>query len=188
MSVIAQSGARNSFRFNLRNPTVHACFHAAGLPELKRNKFRAPPHTFNRPRNEPPAWKIIAPFTVRADNANMIYLIAGILGLVSGIFSGIFGVGGGVVMIPGMVYLMKLPVKTAIGTSLAVIVPTAIAGSAKHLHSGNVDLKVVAMLAPLAIVGGLFGAWLATRVPAETLKRLFGAFIICVGVHLAFFK
>ncbi len=135
-----------------------------------------------------PRLKNIARFAVRADNANMIYLIAAILGLVSGVFSGIFGVGGGVVMIPGMIYLMNVPVKTAIGTSLAVIVPTAIAGSAKHLHSGNVDLKVVAMLAPLAIVGGLFGAWLATRVPAENLKRLFGAFIICVGVHLAFFK
>jgi len=118
----------------------------------------------------------------------MIYLIAAIIGAVSGLFSGVFGVGGGVVMIPGMVYLMKLPIKTAIGTSLAVIVPTAIAGSAKHVHNGNVDFKVALMLAPLAIICGVVGATLAAKLPADVLKRLFGAFIICVGVHLAFFK
>ncbi len=118
----------------------------------------------------------------------MIYLIAAILGLVSGVFSGIFGVGGGVVMIPGMVYLMKVPIKTAIGTSLAIIVPTAIAGAAKHTHAGNVDFKIFLLIAPLAIAGGIGGAMLAQKVPAETLKRLFGAFIICVGAHLAFFK
>ena len=106
----------------------------------------------------------------------MIYFIAGAIGLVSGVFSGLFGVGGGVIMIPAMVYLMHLPVKTAIGTSLAVIVPTAIAGSIKHIQVGGVDFKVVLMLAPLAMVGGLGGAWLASQVPAETLKRVFGGF------------
>ncbi len=118
----------------------------------------------------------------------MIYLIAAAIGLVSGVFSGIFGVGGGVVMIPGMVYLMKLPIKTAIGTSLALIVPTAIAGAAKHTHAGNVDFKVVLMIAPLAIAGGIGGAMLAQKLPADTLKRVFGCFIIFVGVHLTFFK
>ena len=118
----------------------------------------------------------------------MIYFIAGAIGLVSGVFSGLFGVGGGVIMIPAMVYLMHLPVKTAIGTSLAVIVPTAIAGSIKHIQVGGVDFKVVLMLAPLAMVGGLGGAWLASQVPAETLKRVFGGFIVCVGLHMALVK
>lgn len=122
------------------------------------------------------------------DNAGMIYFIAGAIGLVSGVFSGLFGVGGGVIMIPAMVYLMHLPVKTAIGTSLAVIVPTALAGSFKHVQVGNVDFKVVLMLAPLAMLGGLGGAWLASQIPAEALKRVFGGFIICVGAHMLFFK
>ncbi|MFT5031435.1 MAG: putative membrane protein YfcA [Candidatus Binatia bacterium] len=118
----------------------------------------------------------------------MIYFIAGVIGLVSGVFSGVFGVGGGVIMIPAMVYLMHLPVKTAIGTSLAIIVPTALAGSFKHVHAGNIDFKVVLMLAPLAMVGAIGGAWLAGQVPADTLKRVFGGFIVCVGAHMLFFK
>lgn len=118
----------------------------------------------------------------------MIYFIAGVIGLVSGVFSGLFGVGGGVIMIPAMVYLLHLPVKTAIGTSLAVIVPTAIAGSFKHIQVGNVDFRIVLLIIPLAMVGGFGGAWLASQIPAETLKRVFGGFIVCVGAHMLFFK
>ena len=57
--------------------------------------------------------------------APMHYLIAAVIGLVGGVTSGLFGVGGGVVMVPAMFYLLKLDLKTAIGTSLVVIIPTA---------------------------------------------------------------
>lgn len=121
----------------------------------------------------------------------MHYFLASIIGLVSGIASGLFGVGGGIVMVPAMVLLLSPPirdVKQAIGTSLVVIIPTAIMGTYKHFQQGNVDWRTAVALAPLAIVGSYLGAWLTTQVSAGNLKRAFGGFIILVGVRLLFFK
>lgn len=118
----------------------------------------------------------------------MHYLIGGIIGLVGGVASGLFGVGGGIIMVPAMVYFMGLPIKTAIGTSLAVIIPTTIVGSIKHFQLGNVQFSSVLALAPTAIIGGYAGAWLSTHLSDANLKRAFGGFIVLVGLRLLFFK
>jgi uncharacterized membrane protein YfcA len=116
----------------------------------------------------------------------MRYLIAGIIGLISGVASGLFGVGGGIIMVPGMALLLKVDVKTAVGTSLAVIVPTAIVGVMKHTQLRQVDWQMAAMLAPTAILGGLIGPWLTTRLASAELQRLFGGFLVLVGARLLF--
>ncbi len=118
------------------------------------------------------------------------YLAAGI-GLVSGVTSGLFGVGGGIVMVPAMLFLLSPPIrdiKQAIGTSLIVIIPTALMGSCKHFQQGNIEWRTAAALAPTAIVGSYLGVWLTTQVSADNLKRSFGAFIIVVGAKLLFLK
>ena len=68
----------------------------------------------------------------------MFYVYAGLIGLIGGVTSGLFGVGGGVVMVPAMMLLLNLDIKPAIGTSLAVIVPTALMGTLKHHDLGHV--------------------------------------------------
>ena len=118
----------------------------------------------------------------------MQYLFAALIGLVGGVTSGLFGVGGGIVMVPAMVYLMQTNIKTAIGTSLVVIIPTALTGAYKHQQLGNIDWKVAASLVPLAIVGGFVGAALTKHLPADTLKKCFGGFMILAGCRLLFFK
>jgi len=118
----------------------------------------------------------------------MHYLIAGLIGLVSGISSGLFGVGGGIVMVPAMIYFMNVPIKTAVGTSLAVIIPTALMGTYKHYSQGNVDWKIALSLVPMAIAGGFGGAWLTTQISADNLKKSFGGFLVLVGFRLLFFK
>jgi uncharacterized membrane protein YfcA len=118
----------------------------------------------------------------------MQYLIAALIGLFGGVTSGLFGVGGGVVMVPAMVLLLHTNIKTAIGTSLIVIIPTALTGGLKHHQLGNIDWRMVASLVPLAIVGGFLGAALTKSLPAETLKKCFGGFIILAGCRLLFFK
>ncbi len=113
---------------------------------------------------------------------NPLLLLA--IGLISGVTSGLLGVGGGIVMVPAMTLLAKLPIKVAIGTSLAVIIPTALVGVFKHHQQGHVNWEVAAYLSVTAVVGGWIGAWLVGSIPPESLKRGFGVFVILVGLRL----
>ncbi len=114
----------------------------------------------------------------------MLYLYAALIGLVSGVVSGLFGVGGGIAMVPAMVLLLKLDIKAAVGTSLAVIIPTAIVGALKHHDLGHVQWRVALALMPAAMAGGYMGAWLTKHIPAADLKRMFGVFLVLVGLRL----
>ena len=124
------------------------------------------------------------------------YLVAGLIGIVSGITSGLFGVGGGIIMVPAMMFFLAPPIrdiKQAIGTSLVVIIPTALMGAFKHYQRdpaiSNISWPVAFALAPTAILGGWIGVWLVHQIKhTEDLKRAFGGFIILVGVRLLFFK
>ncbi|MCI0744833.1 MAG: sulfite exporter TauE/SafE family protein [Verrucomicrobia subdivision 3 bacterium] len=121
----------------------------------------------------------------------MTYLIAGLIGLVGGITSGLFGVGGGVIMVPAMLLLLSPPVrdvKQAIGTSLAVIIPTALMGTWRHHDNSNVEWRIALLLTPTAIAGSVIGVHLVKIIPAEDLKRAFGGFLVLVGLKLVFFK
>jgi uncharacterized protein len=121
-------------------------------------------------------------------NQAMNYVIAGLIGLASGTASGLFGVGGGLVMVPAMMFFMTMGIKQSIGTSLAVIIPTAMVGAFQHHRADHVDWHVAAMLAPTAILGGFVGSWLTTQIHADNLKKTFGAFLVLVGVRLLLFR
>lgn len=115
----------------------------------------------------------------------MQYLYAALIGLFGGMLSGLFGIGGGVVMVPALVMLMGVDIKKAIGTSLLVIVPTALVGAFRHYTLGNVDWKIGLSLVPMALVGSWTGAWLtATQLSAGNIRKLFGGFLILVGIRL----
>lgn len=119
----------------------------------------------------------------------MYYILAGIIGLVSGAASGLFGVGGGIVMVPAMLLLLNVPkAHVAVGTSLAVIIPTALMGTWQHQRHGNIDWATAAALAPTAICGGYLGVWLATQMAPDNLKRAFGGLLILVGLKLLFWR
>jgi uncharacterized protein len=109
-----------------------------------------------------------------------------IVGIAVGTLSGLLGVGGGILMVPLIMLIWKHNVKVAIGTSLATMIPTAFAGSIKHFTLGNVDLNLAAFLAVGAILGTIFiGAPLANHLPAETLKKVFGVFMVVSGLQMA---
>ena len=131
---------------------------------------------------------LVVPPPGRRHEAEMNYWIAGVIGLFGGLSSGLFVVGGGVVMVPAMVFFLKTDMKTAVGTSLVVIVPTAVMGVWKHHQLGNIAWSVAAALIPMAMAGGFLGAALTQPLHAETLKRIFGGFIVLVGLRLLFFK
>jgi uncharacterized protein len=113
---------------------------------------------------------------------SLIYLVIGLFG---GIASGFFGIGGGLVMVPLMVFAIGFAQKKAQGTSLAVIlVPTGILAVLEYYKSGNVDIKAAAWLA-LGFFGGAFiGGKYANLLPGYILKRSFGIFLILVAVKM----
>ena len=117
---------------------------------------------------------------------NLVY--AAFIGLAGGVAGGLFGIGGGIVMVPAMIFLLKMDPKAAIGTSLAVIIPTAVVGAFKHFDLGNLQWRIALMLMPTAIAGGYLGAWLTSRVPEIGLKRAFGCLMLIVAVKLLFGK
>jgi uncharacterized membrane protein YfcA len=91
-------------------------------------------------------------------------------------------------MVPAMMFLVKMDIKPAIGTSLAVIVPTALMGTLKHHDLGNVHWRLALALVPTAIGGGYLGSWLTRHVASADLKRAFGGFLVLVGLRLLLFK
>ncbi len=109
-----------------------------------------------------------------------------IVGLAVGTLSGLLGVGGGILMVPLIIYLWRADVKVAIGTSLAAMVLTSLAGSIKHYSLGNVNLSLAACLTVGAIVGSFcIGAPLANHLRSETLKLIFGVFLVISGLQMA---
>lgn len=86
-----------------------------------------------------------------------------VVGAVSGFVSGFLGVGGGVILVPAFTVLLRLPVKTALGTSLAVVAAQAIPGTIVHWWLGNIDWVLVAGLVLGVVPGARIGSRLAVR-------------------------
>jgi len=110
----------------------------------------------------------------------MSFLIA----LSAGVFGGLVGLGGGVIMIPLMVGILKMGQHKAHGTSLVALVFTGIAGSITYALKGSIDVVASALIAATAIVTARAGARYAHALPEWKLKRAFGAFLILVSLLL----
>ncbi|WP_456405711.1 sulfite exporter TauE/SafE family protein [Thiolapillus sp.] len=113
------------------------------------------------------------------------------LGMVAGALAGLMGIGGGLVVVPGLLLLFHLQgfessflSHIAIGSSLAIIVPTAFSSLWAHHQRGAVDWLVVLKLAPGLMLGALLGAWLASRFSTDLLKILFALFLFAVAIQM----
>ena len=118
-------------------------------------------------------------------------LLYPLLGALAGLLAGLFGVGGGLVVVPALVFVYEAQgfapahvTHLAIGTSLAVIVPTAVSSLLAHHRRGAVDPVLLARLVPPVCVGALAGAWLAAQVSAGGLRFFFGLFEIAVALQM----
>lgn len=104
------------------------------------------------------------------------------IGAIAGLVSGLLGVGGGIVMVPLMVGWLGMPMKRALGTSLAAIVVLVIPGTLVHALNGNVDWGLTLVLALGAIPGARVGASLALGTAERTLRLLVGSFLLLVAL------
>lgn len=102
-------------------------------------------------------------------------------GVVTGALSAIFGVGGGLLIIPFMVLVMGASQQLAEGTSLAVIIPTALAGAWVHHRSGLVAWRAAAYIATGGVVAAGLGALLAVRADELVLRRLYAVVTLVVA-------
>lgn len=108
------------------------------------------------------------------------------VGIGVGVFSALFGVGGGIIMVPFIVLALDETQHVAEGTSLLVIVPTAIFGALAHRRRGYVSLEHGALLALGGVVGSVVGAIVALRISGESLQKIFGAFVAVMGMRLVY--
>ena len=109
----------------------------------------------------------------------------------AGFASALLGVGGGFIIVPASYWLIlamgvsqDIAIKIAIGTSLLVILPTAISGTWRHNKKKAVHWKTALVLGPCALAGGVLGATLATDLPAKTLKIVFGGVVLAVALWM----
>jgi uncharacterized membrane protein YfcA len=110
--------------------------------------------------------------------------LAILLGLVAGTLSGVFGVGGGILFVPTLV-LLGLGQVEAAATSLLAIVPTAGVGVLRQVRYGNLRARPALVLGLVSIAGVEAGVQIATRLPEDTLRRLFGVLLVAVAAQLA---
>ena len=119
-----------------------------------------------------------------------VILIALAIGLAAGVLSGLVGVGGGIIMVPALVFALNYTQHQAQGTSLAVLtLPVVIMASIYYYQECQragtpIDLKVVALLAVGFVIGGYFGSKLALAIPQETLKKVFAVILFYTAIKM----
>lgn len=116
-------------------------------------------------------------------NKNYIILIT--YGLLVGLLTGLVGAGGGFLIVPALVLLAKIPVKSAIGTSLFIISMNSLSGFAGDLTGDYViDWKLLILFLAFAVLGILTGSYLAKFISGKNLKKSFGVFILVMGIYI----
>lgn len=103
------------------------------------------------------------------------------VGLAAGLVSGLLGIGGGIVMVPLLAGWLGMPLKRALGTSLAAIVALAVPGTLVHAGLGNIDWPLAAAVAVGAVPGARLGATLALGTRERTLRLLVGGFMLVIA-------
>lgn len=110
-------------------------------------------------------------------------LAGGIAGLMAGVLNGLLGAGGGTVIVP-MLEKCGLPPKRAHATSIAVIVPLSALSAILYLKNGSYSLRDLLLYVPAGLGGAYVASLVLPRIPANLLRRLFGAFMLYAAFRL----
>ena len=114
-------------------------------------------------------------------------LILILVGIASGMLGGLVGVGGGIIIVPSLVYFLSFTQKSAQGTSLGLLLlPVGILGVLQYYKQGHVDFRVVGIIAIGFLVGSYFGSKIALSLPQETVKKIFAILLLVVAIKMLF--
>jgi uncharacterized membrane protein YfcA len=115
-------------------------------------------------------------------------LLLAIIGLAAGILSGMIGIGGGIIIVPALVFVLGFSQQQAQGTSLGLLLlPVGILAVLNYYKQGFIDVKVVGVMCATFILGGWLGSKIALSLPQETVRKIFAVVLIIVAVKMLFF-
>ena len=111
-----------------------------------------------------------------------------IVGLAAGALSGLVGVGGGIIIVPALVYILSFSQHQAQGTSLGLLLlPVGILAVLNYYKKGYIDIKVVLIMAAAFVIGGWLGSKYALSLSQEAVKKIFAVIMLLVATKMLFF-
>lgn len=120
------------------------------------------------------------------DITTIVFLL--LLGLAAGMLSGLVGIGGGIILVPGLIYLLGFSQKMAQGTSLGILLlPIGILAVWQFYKAGYVDVKAVGFVAIAFVIGGYFGSKITLALPQETVKKIFAGLLLVISIKMLVF-
>lgn len=120
------------------------------------------------------------------DTQTIIMLLT--IGLLTGVLGGLVGVGGGIILVPALVFFLGFSQLDAQGTSLALIMfPVGILGVIQYYKEGHVDFKIVVVLAIGFIVGSFLGSKISLNINQQIVRKIFACLMIFIAIKMLFF-
>jgi len=120
------------------------------------------------------------------DLQTIIILI--LIGVAAGMLGGMVGVGGGIIIVPALIFFLGFSQKMAQGTSLGILLlPVGLLGVMQYYKQGQVDLRVVGIISLAFFVGSFYGSRIALALPQETVKKIFAILMLVVAIKMMFF-
>ena len=121
-------------------------------------------------------------------DTNSVLLLL-LVGIMAGVLGGFVGIGGGIIMVPALVWLLGYTQHQAQGTSLAVLMlPVVFLAVRNYYKAGMIDPKVVLVIAAAFVIGSYFGSKWSLALPMETVRKIFGGVTLLIALKLIFGK
>ena len=121
-------------------------------------------------------------------NATEILLLS-LIGLVAGILGGMIGLGGGIILVPALVFLMKMSQQSAQGTSVAVmLLPVGFLAVYNYYNAGHVNIKYALVIALTFMIGAYFGSGFALKISPVLLRKAFSVLLVVIALKMFFTK
>ncbi len=116
-----------------------------------------------------------------------IVIILLLVGMLAGVLGGLVGIGGGIIIVPALVYFLGFSQLNAQGTSLALLVlPVGILGVIQYYKHGNVDFNIVLIIAAGFVFGSLIGSKISLSLPQDLVRKIFAVFMILIASKMLF--
>jgi uncharacterized membrane protein YfcA len=150
---------------------------------LRRRRGESPPPR----RDRRPPWLYGLPLKMRFPSSRLFISVIPpvLLGAFVGVLSAIMGVGGGFILVPAMIYILRMPANVVVGTSLfQIIVTTALTGVLQAGRNQTVDIVLAVLLLAGGVLGAQFGARASARFRAEELRAVLALIVLLVGLRM----